>query len=73
MKRLKITEQDYLKAHRRASRAEAIAAHGKPLRATRTHRSKKVYDRNQKKAELKALPFDFLRSVAEVSCMVALT
>lgn len=64
MKKLNITEQDYLKAHRRASRAEELAAHGKPLPTSRTHKSKKVYDRKQQKAELKALPFDFLRGVA---------
>ena len=31
MKNRKITQQDYLKAHRKASREEEIALHGKPI------------------------------------------
>ena len=31
MKKQKITQQDYLKAHRKASREEEIAHHGKPV------------------------------------------
>lgn len=59
MKRHKITQQDYLKAHRKASREEEIARHGKPagLRP-KTHRSKKTYDRKREKAGIrKILPF----------------
>lgn len=56
----RITEQDYLKAHRKASREEEIARHGRPVGQSRVHRSKKVYDRKKTKAGLKRLPFDFI-------------
>ena len=55
----RITEQDYLKAHRKASREEEIARHGRPVGQSRVHRSKKAYDRKKTKAGLKRLPFDF--------------
>jgi len=49
-KRLRITEDDYLKANRRAARLEEIAAHGKPVRLrTVLHKSRKAYDRNRMK------------------------
>ena len=44
-----ITESDYLKAQRRATREEEIALHGKPLGKRRMlHRSRKTYDRKRK-------------------------
>ena len=45
----KITEQDYLTAMRKASRELEIELHGKQvsMRKTRTHKSKKVYDRKR--------------------------
>lgn len=46
----RITEQDYLKAHRKASREEEIARHGHPVGQSRVHRSKKAYDRKKTKA-----------------------
>lgn len=46
----RITEQDYLKAHRNASREEEIARHGRPVGQSRVHRSKKAYDRKKTKA-----------------------
>lgn len=66
MKKHKITEQDYLKAHRRASREEEIALHGRPTRLRAVHKSKKAYDRKREKAGLRNLPFSFLvrRSVS---------
>ena len=45
----RITEQDYLKAHRKASREEEIARHGRPVGQSRVHRSK-AYDRKKTKA-----------------------
>ena len=46
-KKMKITEADYLKANRRASRQEEIESHGHPVhRRAMIHKSKKVYDRN---------------------------
>lgn len=52
---MKITERDYLKAHRRASRQEEIAAHSHPISLKRVHKSKKVYDRKKIKADDKGL------------------
>lgn len=47
-KKMKITEADYLKANRRASRQEEIESHGHPVQGrAMIHRSKKVYDRNR--------------------------
>lgn len=60
MKKHKITEQDYLKAHRRASREEEIALYGKPVRLRAVHKSKKAYDRKREKAGFSDLPFSFL-------------
>jgi hypothetical protein len=64
MKTLRITQKDYLKANRRASRQEEIDVHGKPVRISAVHKSKKKYDRKHEKAEFKkALPFLFPGSV----------
>lgn len=52
MKKQKITQQDYLKAHRKASREEEIARHGRPARFRAVHKSKKAYDRKREKAGL---------------------
>jgi len=49
-RRLRITEQDYLKANRRAARLEEIEAHGKPVRFRAIlHKSRKTYDRHRLK------------------------
>lgn len=61
MRKNKITQQDYLKAHRKASREEEIALHGKPIRRSAVHRSKKIYNRKRMKAGMKILPFSFER------------
>lgn len=57
MKTNKITERDYIKANRKASRDEEIALHGKPIRRPAVHRSKKTYNRKRMKAGSKTLPF----------------
>ncbi len=50
MKKRRITEKDYIKASRRASREAEIASHGKPLASGgRIHRSKKLYSRKKMK------------------------
>lgn len=57
-KKMKITERDYIKAHRKASREAEIEDHTRPVNFCRVHKSKKVYDRNRSKAENKrALPY----------------
>ena len=55
-KRLRITEADYLKANRKASRQEEIESHGHPVHGrAMIHKSKKVYDRNRmKRAAIKS-------------------
>ena len=46
-KKFRITEADYLKANRKASRKEEIESHGHPVQGrAMIHKSKKVYDRN---------------------------
>lgn len=45
-----ITEKDYMKVQRKASREEEIALHGKPVSYRRaTHKSLKAYDRHREK------------------------
>ena len=49
-KKLRITEEDFLLANRRAARMEEIEAHGKPVSMrSALHKSKKVYDRKRLK------------------------
>ena len=54
IEKLRITQEDYMLAQRRAARMEEIAEHGKPVSLrSAVHRSKKVYDRKRlKKAGL---------------------
>lgn len=47
----KITERDYIKANRRASREAEIENHSRPISFSRVHKSKKVYDRKRRKAD----------------------
>ena len=50
MKKLRITEKDFLLANRRAARIEKIQEHGRPVSfRTALHKSKKVYDRKRLK------------------------
>ena len=50
MKKLRITEADYMLANRRAARLEEIAEHGRPVSFRKAiHKSKKVYDRKRLK------------------------
>ncbi len=50
MKKLRITEADFMLAQRRAARLEEIAAHGRPVSFRKAvHKSKKVYDRKRLK------------------------
>ena len=53
----KITEKDYIKANRIASREEEIENHGHPVCHKKVHKSKKIYDRKRRKADDKDLPF----------------
>ena len=50
MKKLRITEADFMLAQRRAARLEEIAEHGRPVSFRKAvHKSKKVYDRQKLK------------------------
>ena len=50
LKKLRITEADFMLAKRRAARLEEIAEHGRPVSFRKAvHKSKKVYDRNRLK------------------------
>jgi hypothetical protein len=59
----KITEKDYIKANRIASRREEIEAHGHPVNYKRVHKSKKIYNRKKIKAGNNDLPFSFYRHI----------
>ena len=50
MKKLRISEADFMLANRRAARMEEIAEHGRPVSMrSALHKSKKVYDRKRRK------------------------
>ena len=53
----RITQDDYIKANRKASREAEIEMYGHPICYKRVHQSKKVYNRKKIKAGDKALPF----------------
>lgn len=53
----RITQDDYIKANRKASREAEIESYGHPICHKRVHQSKKVYNRKKMKAGDKALPF----------------
>ena len=49
-KRLRITEDDYILANRRAARTEEIELHGRPVSFRKMlHKSKKTYNRKRLK------------------------
>lgn len=52
MKTYKITEKNYLKASRKASRELEISLFGHPLPKNKVHKSKKLYDRKKFKCKL---------------------
>ena len=54
----RITQDDYIKANRKASRETEIEMHGHPICHKRVHESKKVYNRKKIKAA-KELPYLF--------------
>ena len=50
MKKLRITEADYMLAQRRAARMEEISEHGRPVSMrSALHKSMKVYERKRLK------------------------
>lgn len=68
MKTKKMTQRDYIKANRKASREAEIEQHTRPVNFCRVHQSKKVYDRKRSKAEYKkALPSFFYLYLSRLS------
>lgn len=55
----RITQDDYIKANRKASREAEIEMHGHPVCHKRVHESKKVYNRRKIKAADSKLPYLF--------------
>ncbi|MBD3587900.1 hypothetical protein [Bacteroides sp. GM023] len=53
----RITQDDYIKANRKASREAEIEMYGHPICHKRVHQSKKVYNRKKIKAANKELPY----------------
>lgn len=56
----RITQDDYIKANRKASREAEIKEHGHPVCYKRVHEAKKVYNRRKIKAADKKLPYFFV-------------
>ena len=56
----RITQDDYIKANRKASREAEIEMYGHPICHKRVHQSKKVYNRKKIKATDKELPSFFV-------------
>ncbi len=52
----RITQDDYIKANRKASREAEIEMYGHPICHKRVHQSKKVYNRKKIKATDTELP-----------------
>lgn len=55
----RITQDDYIKANRKASREAEIEMYGHPICHKRVHQSKKVYNRRKIKAADKKPPYFF--------------
>ena len=63
----RITQDDYVKANRKASREAEIEMYGHPICHKRVHQSKKVYNRRKIKAADKKLPYFFVFKIASLS------
>lgn len=64
LKKLRITERDFLLANRRAARMEEIEAHGRPISFRKAiHKSKKVYDRKAQKRQASSDDLPILWSI----------
>lgn len=59
----RITQDDYIKANRKASREAEIEMYGHPICHKRVHQSKKVYNRKKIKAANKELPYFFVPKI----------
>ncbi len=63
----RITQDDYIKANRKASREAEIEMYGHSICHKRVHQSKKVYNRRKIKAADKKLPYFFLQDSVTIS------
>jgi len=62
----RITQDDYIKANRKAGREAEIEMYGHPICHQRVHQSKKVYNRRKIKAADKKLPYFFVIKIASL-------
>lgn len=65
----RITQDDYIRANRKASREAEIEMYGHPVCHKRVHESKKVYNRRKIKAADSKLPY-FLFSNLKDICVI---
>lgn len=66
----RITEQDFVKANRHASREEEIRAHGKQVYfRTKIEQSKKKYDRAKNKKAIREDGFSFSINTQNTACI----
>ena len=63
----RITQDDYIKANRKASREAEIEMYGHPICHKRVHQSKKVYNRRKIKAADKKLPYFLFQDSVTIS------
>mgnify|MGYP000718780253 CR=1 FL=1 len=56
----RITQDDYIKANRKASREAEIKEHGHPVCYKRVHESKKVYNRRKIRQPIKSCLIFFI-------------
>ena len=69
----RITQDDYIKANRKASREAEIEMYGHPICHKRVHQSKKVYNRRKIKAADKKLPYFFFLWFPVISSSYAIS
>ncbi|KAA5476942.1 hypothetical protein [Bacteroides caccae] len=63
----RITQDDYIKANRKASREAEIEMYGHPICHKRVHQSKKVYNRKKIRRCVKMRTFFFLSTKPQLS------
>ena len=73
-KKLRITQEDFILANRKAARMEEIERHGRQVQSRRmVHKSKKTYDRNRlKRAVIKSDWKNRARETLYSGCLLTL-
>ena len=72
-KKLRITQEDFILANRKAARMEEIERHGRQVQSRRmVHKSKKTYDRNRlKRAVIKSDDGSFYLRKIDYLCTIS--